>query len=197
MMKLTGNKPNLLSNYGPAGYNSSLISKHGAAGHKTKPLSNYGTGKYKKNSLSSHKFTGYKSNLLPSHRFTVTFGKNEINFSKISNIEASIEYETILEGGNNDYPHILKKPKSQQDKLILEKGVVKKGDTSLMNSLVQGCNLENIIIMVKGIDGKTIEQKFSFDYGTIISRKFSDLNALGTDLLIETLELTHTGLIVI
>ena len=62
-----------------------------------------------------------REKLVPSHSFLVAIGPALFSFSRVSNLVSQIEYDAVTEGGNNDYPHLFKKPKSQPDTLILER----------------------------------------------------------------------------
>lgn len=131
--------------------------------------------------------------LLPSYNFLVTIGQNIYSFSKVSNLVAQIEYETVPEGGNNDYPLLFPKQKSSPDTLILEKGVRTRALDPSFNLLVEGMQVEMVtILLVK--DGRHLEKVFYFKKGLIVKRTFSDLDAKGNELLIETLEIAHSGL---
>lgn len=131
--------------------------------------------------------------LLPSYNFLVTIGQDIYSFSKVSNLVAQIEYETVSEGGNNDFPLLFPKQKSSPDTLTLEKGVRTRASDQSFNSLVEGMQVEMVtILLVK--DGRHLEKVFYFKKGLIVKRTFSDLDAKGNELLIETLEIAHSGL---
>lgn len=135
-----------------------------------------------------------REKLVPSHSFLVTIGPAVFSFSKISNLEARIEYDAVPEGGNNDYPHLFKKQKTNPDTLILEKGVRTRSSDAVFNLLQEGMQVELVTIMLMK-DGIDLEKVFFFKKGMIISRKFSTLDAMQNELLIETLEIAHSGLV--
>lgn len=132
--------------------------------------------------------------LLPSYNFLVAIGQEIFSFSKVSNLVSQIEYETVSEGGNNDYPLLFPKQKTSPDTLTLEKGVRTRYSDQAFNSLLEGMQVELVtILLVK--DGKQLEKVFYFRKGLIVKRTFSDLDAKGNELLIETLEIAHSGLV--
>lgn len=134
-----------------------------------------------------------REKLVPSHSFLVTIGDVTFSFSKVSNLVAQIEYDAVVEGGNNDYPHLFRKPKSKPDTLILEKGVrTRKTDSEF--ELVEGMQVELVTIMLLK-DGVNLERVFYFKKGIIVKRQFSNLDAMSNELLIETLEIAHSGLL--
>lgn len=135
-----------------------------------------------------------REKLVPSHSFLVTIGPAVFSFSKVSNLMSQIEYDSVIEGGNNDYPHLFKKPKTQPDTLILEKGVRTRSSDLIFNLLVEGMQVEMVTIMLMK-DGLDLEKVFFFKKGIIVKRQFSTLDAMSNEILIETLEIAHSGLV--
>lgn len=135
-----------------------------------------------------------REKLVPGHSFLVTMGPLILSFSKVSNITAQIEYDAVVEGGNNDYPHLFKKSKTKPDTLILEKGVRTRFTDLSFELLLEGLTVElgTILVMKNGID---LQKVFYFKKGLIVKRQFSNLDAMSNELLIETLEIAHTGLV--
>jgi len=131
--------------------------------------------------------------LISGCSFQVEIGKLEIQFAKVTNLVSEVEYDAVTEGGNNDYPLLFPKPKTRPDTLILEKGVRTGDYEDIFNELAEGMELENIFIYMVDAYGRIVKY-FSIAHGLIIRRKFSDLNAMDGALLIETLEIAHTGL---
>ena len=132
------------------------------------------------------------SNVIPSYSFEVTLDQIPVSFTKVRNIGGSIQYEAIVEGGNNDAPLLLKKPKSSPDTLILEKGVTTSLKDKIFAMVKEGCMISEIQIDVKK-DGKTV-RSFYASNGVIVARQFSDLDASDSAVLIEALQIVHTGL---
>ena len=127
-----------------------------------------------------------------SYEFDVQIDTVQVNFSRITNIGSEIETETFVEGGNNDYPIIRKKPGRSPDVIIFEKGMPRTSKVSIFEILREGMKLTNILIFVKK-EG-SIVKIYGIDEGLILSRKFTDLDAGSSTLFIEKLELAHTGI---
>ena len=135
-----------------------------------------------------------REKLVPSHSFLVAIGPALFSFSRVSNLVSQIEYDAVTEGGNNDYPHLFKKPKSQPDTLILEKGVRTRSSDLVFNLLLEGMQVEMVTILLMK-DTIDLEKAFYFKKGIIVRRQFSNLDAMGNELLIESLEIAHSGLV--
>lgn len=135
-----------------------------------------------------------REKLVPGHSFLVTIGPLVLSFAKVSNMMAQIEYDAVVEGGNNDYPHLFKKAKTKPDTLILEKGVRTRATDLAFDLLLEGVQVElgTILLLKNGID---LQKVFYFKKGIIVKRQFSNLDAMSNELLIETLEIAHTGLV--
>lgn len=135
-----------------------------------------------------------REKLVPGHSFIVTLGVLVLSFSKVSNIATQIEYDAINEGGNNDYPLLFRKPKTNPDTLILERGVRTRATDLAFDLLREGVQVElgTILVMKNGID---LQKAFYFKKGIIVKRQFSDLDAMSNDLFIESMEIAHTGLV--
>lgn len=131
--------------------------------------------------------------LIPNYSFTVKLDLLSFGFKKVSNMTSTIDIETIIDGGNNDSPVIVRKPKKNPDMLILEKGL-----SSTMKDLEfgllfkEGRKVDNISIDVKR-DGKTVRM-FSVSGGVIVGREFSPLDSLDGEVLLESLKIAHTGI---
>lgn len=132
--------------------------------------------------------------LLPSHSFLVSIGSDTFSFSKVKNMVAQIEYDAVPEGGNNDYPLLFRKQKTNPDTLILEKGVRTRSSDSAFNALREGMQVEQVTIMLMK-NGTDLDKVFFFRKGMIVKRTFSTLDAMGNELFIESLEIAHSGLV--
>lgn len=124
--------------------------------------------------------------------FEVVMDMVKISFGKVTNIGAKIEYDTFVEGGHNDYPIYLKKPKTKPDTIIFEKGLHTGLGSNVFTKIEEGTKMKNIMIFVKH-NGDT-ERIFYFDYGIILSKEFSAMDAMGNSVMIEKLEIAHSGL---
>ena len=135
-----------------------------------------------------------REKLVPSHSFLVAIGPAMFSFSKVSNLMSQIEYDAVNEGGNNDYPLLFRKPKTQPDTLILEKGVKTRSSDLVFNLLLEGMQVEMVTILLMK-DTIDLEKAFYFKKGIIVRRQFSNLDAMSNEILIESLEIAHSGLV--
>lgn len=131
-------------------------------------------------------------NFIGSFEFDVRINLIQVTFSKITGIESKIEMESFVEGGNNDYPVVRQKAKQKPDILVFEKGMTDTIAGTLFSILRQGMKLTNILIFVKK-KGR-IMRILTIDEGLILSKKYGDMDSNTSSILIETLELAHTGL---
>lgn len=130
--------------------------------------------------------------LVGSYEFTVKINAINFSFNKVSNLESKTDVELFVEGGNNDYPIIKRKPKQRPDVIVFEKGIVKSTVAGALTSLKNGMKLSNIIILVKK-NGKNVKS-LCVTEGIIVSKKYGDLDAGSSRLLVERLEVAHTGI---
>lgn len=136
--------------------------------------------------------------LVGNQYYRVYFGATQINFSKVSNVEIAVETDTLSEGGLNDFVHIFTKPNTQGSKLTMEKGLV--ADDSInktMATLYPGLHLTmpvTITLYHNTADGLKPVRSWGFEDGVVSSWRLGDLDGMGSQLCIETLEITHAGL---
>lgn len=124
--------------------------------------------------------------------FEVSLNMIKVSFSKVTNISARIEYDSFIEGGKNDCPVYLKKPKTKPDTIIFEKGLHTGITGNIFSMIKEGTRIKNIMIFVK-LNGDT-KKILSIDEGIVVSKTFSDIDALNNSILIEKLEIAHSGL---
>lgn len=124
--------------------------------------------------------------------FNVRFDLIEVSFSKITNIGSRIEYDTFIEGGQNDAPLYFKKPKTKPDTIIFEKGLHSGIGSNVFGLLKEGMKVKNVMIFVKH-KGNT-DRILYFDDGLILSKEFSVMDAMSNSVLIEKMEIAHSGL---
>lgn len=131
-----------------------------------------------------------RNTLLLNNQFRVAIGLYMFSFAKVSNISDSYELETVSQGGANAYPEFVPKQKSKYETLVLERGV----SNILLNqsALTAGTRLTEVLIMV--MRHKVLKKCYHFDYGIITKWEVSPLDAMGKDILIEKLEIAHSGL---
>ena len=122
-----------------------------------------------------------QDNLAKSTKFKVILNGMPLGFSKVSNISATMEFETVVEGGVNDRVHYLPKPRQSMDKLVLEYGIAS-GELT-RTTLTAGYELtKGIIIMVMS------------DSGIVTKWEIDTLDATNSGLLIKKIEISHNGL---
>lgn len=127
-----------------------------------------------------------------NNQFQVLMGTEKYGFLKISNLVQELEYESIEEGGRNWSPVFFRKAKSKRDILSLERGV-RTVRTKLVDSRIRtGTLLKGVIIIIR-MDNRSY-RKYTFDEGVVIKLELSGLNAMGNEILIEKMEIAHSGL---
>lgn len=131
--------------------------------------------------------------------FIVSIGNTYIGFSKIENIVEEASYDSIIEGGLNDYVHLLRKPKEANDKLILSQGLssVSKDEFEKLGLKVGGVVKDDFILSIYTSDkeeGVKLVKSYCFDYGRVSRWSLTNLDALGSDMVIQSFEIMHTGL---
>lgn len=128
------------------------------------------------------------------NKFTVAIGPINISFSKVRNISKDIQFEVLQEGGVNDHAHILQKPYTSPHKLIFEKGVSDTSTLSKLTPLLVGKKLPYYgTITIKNSMGETAGS-YSFTEPIILKWSIGELDALGNKVLIESLEIAHSGI---
>lgn len=129
--------------------------------------------------------------LLTNQHFTVYVGKDAYGFARVSNISAELEYESVVEGGRNSHPLLFRKARGKQDVMTLEKGIRLTASGAAV-SLAVGTKLSGVIIGIKKEQKECLD--FTFDEGIVTKVEIGNLDAMGHDILIKKMEITHTGL---
>ena len=132
------------------------------------------------------------SDFIPGYSFSVNFDGIPYSFSRVSNLSGSVEVDTIQEGGNNDAPIILRKPKKNPDYLILERALHATLADVAFAFFKEGRQISAITITVKN-NGKTVRM-FFITNGVIVQREFSPLDALESAVMLQSLKIAHAGL---
>lgn len=132
------------------------------------------------------------SDFIPGYSFSVNFDGFSYSFGRVSNLGGTIEIDTIQEGGNNDSPVILRKPKKSPDYLILERALHSTLTDVAFSFFKEGRLITAITITVKK-DGKTVRM-FFITNGVIVQREFSPLDALESSVLLQSLKIAHSGM---
>lgn len=134
-----------------------------------------------------------QDNLAKRTKFQVMLDGMPLGFSKVSNISATMEYETVAEGGVNDRVHYLQKPRQTLDKLVLEYGIA--SGELLRTTLAAGTELSmGIVIMVMPEEGLVPTATYEADWGIVTKWEIETLDALSSGLLIKKVEISHSGL---
>lgn len=134
-----------------------------------------------------------QNNLAKSTKFKVILNGMPLGFSKVSNISATMEFETVVEGGVNDRVHYLPKPRQSMDKLVLEYGIAS-GELT-RTTLAAGSELSmGIVIMVLPESGLVPTATYEAEWGIVTKWEIDTLDALSSGLLIKKVEISHTGL---
>lgn len=137
------------------------------------------------------------SRVVVNNKFIVTIGPLLTSFARVTGIGRSIEYETKEEGGINNYVHVFRKNTQVSNNVLrLEKGVGKYNPLVLAadGSIEMGVRipLPGTIIILN--DDYKISQMYAFDDIIILKWEISDLDAKGNEVLLDKVELMHSGL---
>lgn len=124
--------------------------------------------------------------------FEVSLDTEKVNFSRLTNIVSSVEYDTYAEGGNNSEVLIFPKHKQSPDTIIFEKGLSVDNSGSFFSSIKEGMSIKNVMIYVKH-NGRTV-RTLCFDSGLVLSKELSVIDARSNEILIEKMEIAHSGL---
>lgn len=137
-----------------------------------------------------------REDYIPNYCFEVQIGLLlKVNFSKISNMSASREYEVFGDGGNNDRPFFFEKPKRRPDVLTFSRGMLKNVSSAVQAWLVEGLRVNDILILVKKEGSSGPDKIFFVEQGYISKVSYTDLDAANDSILIKTMEIQHTGII--
>ncbi len=138
--------------------------------------------------LVTHRF-------MPNHRFIVTVGILVSSFSSVSNIESSIEFDTVQEGGVNDHVLTWPKPTSQQHRLVLEKGAGRFNPLFVNNKAQVGRQFKVPgVIVTLGTDGLPTGRIYTFENPMIVRWEATNLDAMNAQVTIDRMEIVHDGL---
>lgn len=130
-------------------------------------------------------------------RFRVTIDpkldeKSEIGFSKVGGLTVELEVEEIQEGGVNGTPHVLTSPAKRSGKLTLEKGLA--SANSWATKLRPGFRLGGWLTVEVADSSGTVIRTFMIEDGIVTKWELTDMDASSSQVLIEKLEIAHTGL---
>lgn len=133
-----------------------------------------------------------RESLLLNNQFIVSFGVTLFSFAKVSNISDTFEVETVSEGGSNRYPEFLMKQKAKAETLVLERGV-SQGLLGLADmGMRTGIPVTSVTIMV--MERGKVKKAYFMEKGVITKWEVGSLDAMGKDVLLKKIEITHSGL---
>jgi phage tail-like protein len=135
-----------------------------------------------------------------SVEFSVGTKDIDIRWQSVSGLDSTIDTETIREGGENRFEHVIP-VRRKYGPLILKRGLLKPSDSALTRWLQDAFEHENISPL-PAVTIKLLNEDHSTTllYWTISnvwprSWKIGDLNAEQGNILIETLELNYNRLV--
>lgn len=133
---------------------------------------------------------------LPGYKFQVFIQNVPMGFSRVTNIEQSVETEPLQEGGVNDRVYSLCRPQSTERTMMFERGTAGRGlaPTIFARRFAVGQRLpEDILILVMNRSG--LPARAYFVHGAVVRRcTWSDLDAMSGALLIERFEIAYETL---
>lgn len=141
-----------------------------------------------------------RSQIFRSYNFQVFIQDKAFGFSKISNIEQEQEVEEFSIGGLNGGPWIAISPNKKAGRLILERGVCS-SDQEIKKWRAGYYIKGPITIIANKEKNSAAEQRNSGEFiqyhipaGIIVKCEVSPLDANQSELLIQKIEIAHTGL---
>ena len=155
--------------------------------------------------------TSTLSNIPISIRFVVLAGISAVGFQSVGEIGKTGDFSYIVEGGNNQYPYLMRKPQSTPHRMTFKRGITLRGfslatvianvasggsplgDLSLdpLKTMFKKGTIGTVLILDHGRNVKAI---YSFVSQGIIEWSLSELNALRSEPVIETITIAHNGL---
>jgi phage tail-like protein len=123
----------------------------------------------------------------------------DVRFQSVTGLDSSINTETIREGGENRFEHVIP-TRRKYGPLVLKRGVLKPANSKLTGWLKKAFDEEvievipTVTIMLLGEDHKAL-MKWTANNVWPRSWKVGELNAERGEVLIETLELNYNRLL--
>lgn len=139
--------------------------------------------------------------LVGNQYFKVYFGPTPISFSRVSNVQHRVEHEDLVEGGLNQYVHVLTKTNSQSGTITLEKGVIAEDlatKTLRATLFMPGRRilLPIVITLYHRTDNAWVPARsWGVEDGIVTSCELSELDGMGSQVAVEKLEISHSGLL--
>jgi phage tail-like protein len=125
---------------------------------------------------------------------------DSLQFQKVSGLSTSVEVIEYREGGDSVTTKKFPGQVSYEN-VTLERGLTTDSDViDWINSVFDPNNAAadqrlDVNIKVLSKDGNRTEREFVLQKAFCVSRQIADLDATGNDILIETLELAHEGIV--
>ncbi len=136
-----------------------------------------------------------RNQLLSNNRFLVSMDALLFSFAKVTNISSAVETESIQEGGSNWAPELILKPKTKAETLVLEQGIQTGAAAKAGQKLLALGNRVLVATIMVLDQNHSISKVYGFEKGLITKWEVSNLDAMGKELLIRKLEISHNGLI--
>ncbi|MBS5521493.1 MAG: hypothetical protein KHX56_04395 [Clostridiales bacterium] len=122
-------------------------------------------------------------------QFSLKIGDYIIKCSRISNLSMASEIEEVPEGGNSLYPNIFTGASKKADVLVIERAFV---EDRVAGAFKPGVYVGESTISV--MRNGEVYKELGFDEGMVTKCEFSDLDAMGNEVMIQKIEIAHTGL---
>ena len=146
--------------------------------------------------MGSAKTPNKRPETVSGYKFQVFVSNVRMGFSKVTNIEESIETQAFQEGGVNDRVYSLYRPASTERTLVFERGL---GNRSLMSGLLDksfavGRRILPDILILVGASNGTVSNIYQV-HGAVIKRwRLGELDAMNSQVVIESFELAYETL---
>lgn len=124
-----------------------------------------------------------------NNQFKLVIGMYSVKCSKISNLSMEQSIEEVAEGGKNDAPWIFQNRGQKNDTLQIERALV---NDTVAHEFQPGVYVPGGVVTIMRY-GKEYRE-FAFGEGMITKVEFSDLDAMGSEVMIQKLEIAHSGL---
>lgn len=133
---------------------------------------------------------------VPVYKFKVYLQLMCLGFSKITNIEESVETEALQEGGVNDRVYSLTKPVAAEKTLVMERGVANRGllTAGLSSQLAVGHRIHTDILITAHNQDGTVGKIFEVHGAYVKKISYSGLDAMSDQIMIESFELCYETL---
>ncbi|MEG1988958.1 MAG: phage tail protein, partial [Oscillibacter sp.] len=115
-----------------------------------------------------------------------------------SNIQRTVGHEDFVEGGLNDYIHVLTKPDTTSGSLTFEKGVVADAATEdIIRALAPGIRISvpvTITLYHRAEKDWKAVRSWGFEDGMVTQWELGNLDGMGNEVSIEKMTISHAGL---